>query len=249
MVPERVHLIGEAATLLKNARSVFVLTGAGISAESGVPTFRGSDGLWKNYSAEQLATPEAYARDPELVWSWYRWRQDLIMKAEPNPGHYAIVRIEKLAQDFLLLTQNVDDLHFRAGSQNVLELHGNIFRTRCTRCGRREKLGAQKGIPDGLPKCACGGMLRPDVVWFGEQIPSVVWQDSVDFLRKADLAIICGTSGVVWPAAALPGIACESGVDTLEINLEPTAISSIVTVSIIGRAGEVLPQVISRLPE
>ena len=246
MVPEPVHLIDQAADLLKSARSVFVLTGAGISAESGVPTFRGSDGLWNNYSAEQLATPEAFARDPGLVWSWYRWRQGLILKSEPNAAHYAIVEIEKLVRRFLLLTQNVDDLHSRAGSQNVLELHGNIFRTRCSRCGRKEKRRLQQAIPDGLPKCECGGLLRPDVVWFGEQIPSRVWADSIDFLNRADLAIVCGTSVMVWPAAALPSIACERGIRTLEINLEPTAISSIVDVSIAGRAGEVLPQVLAR---
>jgi NAD-dependent deacetylase len=247
MSSETGDLIDQAAILLKNARSLFVLTGAGISAESGVPTFRGTDGLWNNYSAEQLATPEAFARDPKLVWSWYRWRQDLILKAKPNPGHYAIVKIEKSMERFLLLTQNVDDLHFRAGSKNLLELHGNIFRTRCSRCGKRERLRSEEGVSDDLPECSCGGLLRPDVVWFGEQIPSRVWGDSLNFLGGADLAIICGTSGVVWPAAAIPAIACERGIRTVEINLEPTAISSIVDVSIIERAGEILPRLVSKL--
>ena len=236
-----------AAALLKQARSVFVLTGAGISAESGVPTFRGKDGLWKNYSAEQLATPDAFQKDPRLVWEWYHWRQGVILNAQPNPAHHALVRLEQTAERFLLLTQNVDNLHRRAGSKNVLELHGNIFRMRCSNCGRRaELIFRQERIVD-LPRCECGGLLRPDVVWFGEIIPADVWHVSLDFLGTADVAIVCGTSGVVWPAAAIPGIACEQGVKTIEVNTEPTAISSMVDVSIMGKAAEVLPDVLRRL--
>jgi NAD-dependent deacetylase len=240
-------LMDQAAGLLKKARSLFVLTGAGISAESGVPTFRGTDGFWKNYSAEQLATPDAFAKNPRLVWEWYHWRQGLILKAEPNPGHHALVEIENRVERFLLLTQNVDDLHSRAGSKNILQLHGNIFRARCSSCGKEERRIGDKNASNRLPKCSCGGLLRPDVVWFGELIPSDVWRDSLKFLGGVDLALICGTSGVVWPAAAIPGIACERGIKTIEINLEPTAISSIVDVSIVGKTGEILPQLVSRL--
>ena len=190
--------IDRARDLIEHARSVFVLTGAGISAESGIPTFRGTDGLWKNYRATDLATPQAFQRDPGLVWEWYHWRQRLIMGAEPNPGHQAIVRLEHTAERFLLLTQNVDNLHRRAGSENVLELHGNIFRARCTGCG----IVREYGPPDtehtaALPRCSCGGILRPDVVWFGESIPQHIWQQALGFLAQAEIALICGTSGVV----------------------------------------------------
>jgi NAD-dependent deacetylase len=238
--------LDQAAALLRHARSVFVLTGAGVSAESGIPTFRGSEGLWKSYSAEQLATPDAFQRNPELVWEWYHWRQDLIRKATPNPGHHALVKIEERAEQFLLLTQNVDDLHSRAGSRRVLQLHGSIFRTRCSVCGRIEAYNDQN-VSVSLPKCACGGLLRPDVVWFGEQIPSDIWNEALGFLGSADLAMICGTSAVVWPAAVIPGIACERDIRTIEINLESTAVSSIVDVSLIGKSGEILPELVCRM--
>jgi len=294
-------LVHKAIEILKTAKSIFVLTGAGISAESGIPTFRGADGLWKNYSAADLATPEAFAKNPALVWEWYHWRQSLIIKAKPNPAHYALVEIEKRFDKFLLLTQNVDDLHRRAGSKNLLELHGNIFRARCLNCGkviehhrsmdrldghceerscleqhresdeaisrRRKKndeiatpldgLGArndngvsqtiQKDQANKLPTCGCGGLLRPDIVWFGEMIPQDIWQESLAFLSKADVAIICGTSGVVWPAAAIPEIAKKSGAKTIGINLEPTPITDIGDVSLLGKAGELLPQLVRGL--
>lgn len=245
MASNKAIQIERAANLLQRARSVFVLTGAGVSAESGIPTFRGSEGLWKSYSAEQLATTDAFRRNPELVWEWYHWRQGLIQKADPNPGHRALAEIEERTEKFLLLTQNVDDLHHRAGSKRVLQLHGSIFRTRCSVCGRIEEHAEH--AHETLPKCTCGGLLRPDVVWFGEQIPSDVWNEALGFLSRADLAMICGTSGVVWPAAAIPGIACERGIGTIEINLELTAVSSIVDVSLVGKAGEILPELVRRM--
>ncbi len=238
-------MIESALKILKKAKSVFVLTGAGISAESGIPTFRGKDGLWRNYSATELATPEAFSKNPELVWEWYRWRQKIILQAKPNPGHYAIVEMEQYFERFLLLTQNVDNLHQRAGSKNVLELHGNIFRTRCLNCGKIEKSDIDSNDP--LPHCSCGGMLRPDVVWFGESIPGNIWQEAIEFLSKADIALICGTSGVVWPAAAIPEMACTYGAKTIEINLEPTPITPIVDISLQFPAGKILPQLIEKL--
>jgi NAD-dependent deacetylase len=231
----------QAADIITSTKSLFVLTGAGISAESGIPTFRGAQGLWKNYSATDLATPQAFERNPVLVWEWYQWRQGLISKAGPNPGHHALVAFEKKIPHFLLLTQNVDNLHQRAGSKNVLELHGNIFRTRCLQCG---KIAAYKNTEnDPLPKCSCQGLLRPDVVWFGETIPQHIWHESQKFLKQADTALICGTSGVVWPAASIPEIARLNNVQTIEINLEPTPVTAIVDLSIIGKTGEVLPDI------
>ncbi len=238
-------MFDNAVRILKNAKKVFILTGAGISAESGIPTFRGKDGLWKNYSATDLATPEAFERNPELVWEWYRWRQEIISKAEPNPAHYALVELENYFEKFLLLTQNVDNLHQRAGSRNVLELHGNIFRTKCLKCGRIDKI--EKAKIEKIPYCKCGGLLRPDVVWFGEAIPQDVWQKSIEFLTTANVAIICGTSGVVWPAAGIPEVAKNYGVKTIEINLESTPITPIVDVSIIAPAGKVLPEIAKKL--
>ncbi len=242
--------IEHAQSILKSAGSLFVLTGAGISAESGIPTFRGKDGLWKNFSAQELATPEAFQRNPELVWEWYHWRQSIILKAEPNPAHLAITRLEEKFENFLLLTQNVDNLHRRAGTKRVLEIHGNIFRARCLECNkiREHQIELGKEI-DNLPHCECGGLLRPDVVWFGEPIPRDVWEESLNFLERADVALICGTSGVVWPVAGIPEIAHQQGIKTIEINLESTPISSLVDISIQGRAGEILPRIVKGLME
>jgi NAD-dependent deacetylase len=239
-------MIEKAVQILEHAESLFVLSGAGISAESGIPTFRGADGLWKNYSATDLATPEAFQRNPELVWEWYHWRQSLISKAQPNAAHRALVELERRSKKFLLLTQNVDNLHQRAGSQNVLELHGNIFRTRCTGCGSIAGYRA-RADKERLPLCACGSILRPDVVWFGEIIPQDVWHAAIDFVSGADVALMCGTSAVVWPAAAIPGIAQHGGAKTIEVNLEPTPTTNLVDVSLSGKAGEILPQIMQAL--
>ncbi len=204
--------------------------------------------MWKNYSATDLATPDAFARNPELVWEWYHWRQSIILKAAPNPAHYALVELEKKFSTFLLLTQNVDNLHRRAGSQNILELHGNIFRARCLSCGNVQEHAINPDYEvNNLPTCSCNGLLRPDVVWFGESIPQDVWQQSLTFLNQTDVALISGTSGIVWPAAAIPEIAKRGGAKTIEVNLEPTPITPIVDVSLQGKAGEILPQIVQRL--
>lgn len=241
-------MIKKAVEILKNARTLFVLTGAGISAESGIPTFRGTDGLWKNYSATDLATPEAFRKNPALVWEWYHWRQNIIRRTQPNPAHQSLVAIEQRMQSFLLLTQNVDNLHQRAGSRNVLELHGSIFRARCLTCSTAHAYGTEE-TPHAttLPTCSCGGTLRPDVVWFGEMIPQDIWSAALAFCATADAVLICGTSGVVWPAAALPGYAREHRIPTIEINLERTPLSDVVDVTIKGKAGEILPALVTNL--
>ncbi|MBN2620474.1 NAD-dependent deacylase [candidate division WOR-3 bacterium] len=238
----------KAIDILKKSRSLFVLTGAGISAESGIPTFRDADGLWKNYSATDLATPDAFRKDPALVWEWYHWRQDIIRCAQPNTAHQALVAMENRMESFLLLTQNVDNLHQRAGSRNILELHGSIFRARCLNCRATYAYGIEK-MPDTVspPTCPCGGILRPDVVWFGEMIPQDIWHAALAFCATADTVLICGTSGVVWPAAALPGYAQEHGSTIIEINLEPTPASNVVDVAIKGRAGKILPALVENL--
>jgi len=241
-------LIQNAIDILKTSKILFVLTGAGISAESGIPTFRGVDGLWKNYSVTDLATPEAFAKNPALVWEWYQWRQEIISRAKPNAAHTVLVEIEKKFDKFLLLTQNVDNLHQRAGSKNVLELHGNIFRSRCNTCGMvYETITKTEAKAANVPTCTCGSFLRPDVVWFGEPIPQDIWQESLSFLSKADCAIICGTSGVVWPAAAIPQIAKTTGTKIIEVNLEQTPMTPIVDVSLLGKASEILTEIVSHL--
>lgn len=237
----------QAVEILRGTSSIFVMTGAGVSAESGIPTFRGAEGLWRNYSVQDLATPDAFRKNPHLVWEWYRWRQNIILNAQPNSAHYALAELERISEHFLLLTQNVDNMHQRAGSSNVLELHGNIFRVRCCECGKVSPSPSFDETSNDVPNCECGGLLRPDVVWFGETIPSVIWTESLDYLNTAQAVVFCGTSGVVWPAAAIPGIAKEIGIRSIEINLEPTPFSSTVDVSIMKKAGEALPRIVKAL--
>ncbi len=221
-----------------------VLTGAGVSAESGVPTFRGSDGLWKHYRPEDLATPDAFARDPKLVWEWYDWRRTRIAQTEPNPGHYALAEIEKRIPRFTLITQNVDGLHELAGSRNVLRLHGSIWIMRCTSC-ELEREDRRAPLPKIPPRCACGGLLRPGVVWFGESLPSNVWRDAEAAASTADLFLVIGTSAVVYPAAGLAQIAKSSGARLVEINIAETALSEQIDEFLQGPSGELLPRLIA----
>ena len=225
---------------IQNSEKTVVLTGAGISAESGVPTFRGEEGLWRNFRAEELATPSAFQRDPKLVWEWYDWRRNLIKPLHPNAGHKVIASIEKKKPDFKLITQNVDGLHRKAGSEECVELHGNIWKTRCTEEGKvTENLESPlKKIP---PTCECGAMLRPHIVWFGESLPSDAIQSSYQAVENCDLMLVVGTSAVVQPAALLPGIAKNSGAFVIEVNAEETPVSSLADDSYIGKAGEILP--------
>jgi NAD-dependent protein deacetylase/lipoamidase len=229
---------------LKEARSVAVLTGAGVSAESGVPTFRGNGGLWKQHRAESLATPEAFARDPKLVWEWYDWRRSVLSAAQPNPGHHALVALEKRIPEFTLITQNVDGLHELAGSRDVLRLHGSIWMLRCVSCGR-EREDRRTSLPELPPKCECGGMLRPGVVWFGEPLPPVVWLQAERAARAAELFLVVGTSAVVYPAAGLAQIAKSSGARVVEINIAETAISDKIDGFLQGPSGELLPQLMA----
>jgi NAD-dependent deacetylase len=230
--------------LLASARSIVVLTGAGISAESGVPTFRGPGGLWREYRAEDLATPEAFSNDPRLVWEWYDWRRQKISPAKPNLGHYALVTLEKRAPDLTLITQNVDGLHPVAGTRNLLEIHGNLWRTRCLSCGdvRDNRETPLARIP---PRCSCEGLLRPDVVWFGEPLPYDLLKRAIRAVEACDLMLVVGTSGLVQPAASMADTALARGMPVVEINLDPTPLSDRATYALHGKAGEILPRLIA----
>ena len=236
----RVHSVRRA---LREAGRIAVLTGAGISAESGIPTFRGTNGLWRKYRPEELASPSAFRRDPGLVWEWYDWRRGLVADTEPNPGHFALARLERSAADFTLITQNVDGLHDRAGSQNILKLHGDIWQVLCTGCSRRSR-NTRVPLPELPPRCSCGGLLRPDIVWFGESLPQDVLQAAWSTSEAADVFMVIGTSALVQPAASLPLVAKESNACLIEINMEETALSPHADISLHGAAGELLPLLI-----
>lgn len=219
------------------------LTGAGISAESGIPTFRGAGGLWRQYRAEDLATPEAFERDPKLVWEWYDWRRGLIAKAEPNAGHCALAQFARRAGKFTLITQNVDGLHDRAGSSGVLKVHGDIWTVRCASCGRARE-DRRVPIPDLPPRCQCGGIERPGVVWFGEALPRDVWVQAEDAARQAAVFLVIGTSAVVYPAAGLVQLAKSNGARVVEVNIGETPVSQGADASLRGPAAEILPQLL-----
>ena len=225
------------------ASRVAVLTGAGISAESGIPTFRGPQGLWRSFRAEDLATPEAFARDPRTVWEWYDWRRRLIADALPNPGHRALAELESRV-DLTLATQNVDGLHRRAGSRDPLELHGSIWTLRCGACGR-ERTDHLVPLPELPPRCDCGAPMRPGVVWFGESLPSGILARAEAAFAAAEVALLIGTSARVWPAAGLGAVAIDAGVPLIEVNPEATPYSDRV-LSLRGAAGEILPRLLER---
>ena len=225
---------------LAAARSITILTGAGISADSGVPTFRGTDGLWRNFRAEDLATPEAFERAPRLVWEWYNWRRELIATKKPNPAHEAIAELEHRCAQFWLITQNVDGLHRTAGSQRLSEIHGNIWMVRCTACGQ---VTENRDVPIRiLPACRnCRNLLRPHIVWFGESLAEEDLQRSYTALQSSDLCLVIGTSGVVYPAAGFASIAKEAGAFVAEINLDRTPQSDFIDLSLQGRAKDIVP--------
>lgn len=233
----------QAREYLWSARRVCVLTGAGISAESGIPTFRGPGGIWRQQRAEDLAAPGGFARDPKLVWEWYDWRRGVVSKAEPNPGHFALARLEDKVPEFTLVTQNVDGLHRRAGSRNLLEVHGSLWRTRCTVC-KQEQDDTRIPLPEIPPRCRCGAMLRPAIVWFGESLPADVWHNAEEAARRADVFLVVGTSAVVYPAASLAPLAKSAGARVIEINTGATPISGLVDCSLRGPSGELLPLIV-----
>jgi len=229
------------------AKSIVVLTGAGVSAESGVPTFRDAQtGLWSNFNPEDLATPRAFRRNPRLVWEWYEWRRKLVAEAKPNSAHAALAEMEKILPEFHLITQNIDGLHQRAGSQKVVELHGNITRTKCFEEGTIVPTWKETG--DVPPKCPnCGGLLRPDVVWFEEAMPEAETALAFRLSAHCDLFFSIGTSALVYPAASLPFEALQSGATVVEINPQSTALTEKADFVLTGPAGVVMPAVLSAM--
>ena len=247
--------IREAAAALAAASRVAVLSGAGVSAESGVPTFRASDGLWEGHRIEDVASPDGFRRDPRLVWQFYNGRRANVARVRPNPGHTALAELEaRYDGGFTLVTQNVDGLHQAAGSQNVLEVHGSLHRTRCTECGAVRDRGLE---PLGdLPTCdLCAGLLRPDIVWFGETLPSAIWERAVEAVEACDVFLVVGTSAVVHPAAGLINLARRraewlgsgEAATVIEVNLTPTVASEAAHIGLYGPSGQSLPKVVEVL--
>ena len=230
------------AQKLKDSRKIVFVTGAGISQESGIPTFRGKDGYWRKYDPMKLASIDAFYDDPKLVWEWYEDRRKNILDVKPNEGHFAISQMEEF-KDVVILTQNIDGLHQRSGSTNVLELHGSIIRIKCTVCDFTDNITENfESLP---PKCKCGGMLRPDVVWFGEPLPQNIWQSAIKEASVCDVMVIVGTSLVVSPANTLPVYAKQNGAILIEVNPEKTVMSNDMTLSIQATSVEVLPKMLS----
>lgn len=239
--------LNAARDFVAKSRSLCIVTGAGVSAESGVPTFRGPGGLWKNRDPMSLATPEAFARDPREVWEWYQWRRGLIRRCAPNPGHYAIARIEKEKDDFLLVTQNVDGLHRLAGSRRMVEFHGSIWTVRCVACGNERT--ERDDFAELPPRCgSCGGLLRPGVVWFGESIPEEAMAEAAAMVDRCDVLVVAGTSSVVHPAASFAVAAARRGAVVIEVNLDPTPATEIARYSFRGKSGEILPRILAGSP-
>lgn len=224
------------------ARSIAVLTGAGVSAESGIPTFRSNGGYWQAHRFQDLATLDGFLRDPKLVWTWYEERRRNIAATKPNPGHEALAEMERRTDSFTLITQNVDGLHDVAGSKNVIRLHGDIWAIRCLRC-RLERVDRGQ-LTDLPPYCGCGGMERPGVVWFGEELPETAMARAVEAVHYADVVIVAGTSAQVYPAAGLIPLAIERNATVIEINPEATDFSSDVTYALRAPSAEVLPELV-----
>lgn len=235
-------LVESLVGMLSETSGITVLTGAGVSAESGIPTFRGKDGLWRTYSAAELATPEAFSRDPKTVWEWYAYRRDLIGRARPNNAHLALAELENIFDEFTLVTQNIDGLHSSAGSRKVIELHGNIWRSRCTGgCGTMPL----PVIDEFPPRCKCGALLRPDVVWFGEPLDPDPIARAVAAASSSDIMMVVGTSSIVYPAAEIPVAAKEGGAMLIEINPERTPLSPMADFCVLDKAGVALPKIVS----
>jgi NAD-dependent deacetylase len=238
------------AEQLKNAQHLTILTGAGISAESGIPTFRDAmTGLWENYSAEKLASEKGFHQNPALVWGWYEWRRHKVLQTKSNAGHEIIAKLATQLPKVTLITQNVDDLHERAGSRNVLHLHGSIQTARCIECGhpyKHPETSEMVEFPESRiepPECEkCGEWIRPNVVWFGEALPVKALRDAEQAAEECDLMLIVGTSGLVYPAANLPMVAIRRNITTIQVNPTETDLDAKVTFDLNGKAGVVLPQ-------
>jgi NAD-dependent deacetylase len=226
---------------LSKAESIVFFTGAGISSESGIPTFRGKEGLWNKFKPEELANFDAFIKNPELVWEWYNYRRKIVHDAQPNTAHLTIAEMQTHFKDVTVVTQNVDNLHRRAGSKKIFELHGNIEKNYCVNC--KKDFNEDLDFSNGVPKCECGGLIRPGVVWFGEFLPEDQFRGGEIAAMKADVFFVIGTSAVVYPAAGLVYTAKASGAVIVEVNLEETEISSSVNYSYFGKAGEILPKI------
>lgn len=227
---------------LRSARSVVFFTGAGISAESGIPTFRGEGGIWNKLKPEELANFDAFMRNPKMVWEWYNHRKNVIHDSKPNAAHLTIAEFQNHFNDVIVVTQNIDNLHRRAGSKNIFELHGNIERNYCVNC--KTFYNGELDFNEGIPKCMCGGLIRPDVVWFGEFLPEDQFEGGEKATFSADIFFVVGTSAIVYPAAGLVQTAKRCGALLVEINLTKTEISSFVDYSYTGKAGEILPLIL-----
>jgi len=230
---------------LLNSEKIVFFTGAGISAESGIPTFRGKDGIWNKLKPEELANFNAFMRNPQMVWEWYNHRKKIIHESKPNAGHLAIAEFEKYFDDVTVVTQNIDNLHRRAGSKKIYELHGNIERNYCIEC--RKFYNEELDFSTGVPRCKCGGLIRPDVVWFGEFLPADQLEASEKSAISSDVFFVVGTSAVVYPAAGLVYTAKRAGSYIVEVNLEETEVSSIADISFFGEAGKILPQILQEV--
>ncbi|GGJ07918.1 SIR2 family NAD-dependent protein deacylase [Halopseudomonas pertucinogena] len=233
-------------SLIREAHHVLVFTGAGVSAESGIATFRDAlTGLWANNDPQQLATPEGFMADPARVWGWYQWRRQQLLSREPNPAHWAIAALAQRGASVTVVTQNVDDLHERAGSEGVIHLHGSLLSTHCFDCAIPAQVPVDPMPLDGAaippPHCEhCNGLLRPGVVWFGEALPEEAWQQAVEAAQSADLVLVVGTSGLVYPAAQIPGLAWERGATVVHVNTEPVPVAAEREYSVVGPAGKIL---------
>lgn len=230
---------------LKSAKNIVFFSGAGISAESGVPTFRGKDGIWNKFRPEDLASFDAFIKNPKLVWEWYNHRKSIVHQTNPNPGHLAIVEFEKYFDNVVVVTQNIDNLHRRAGSKTIYELHGNIEKNFCIKCKARYDYELE--IEEDLPQCNCGGLIRPDVVWFGEFLPADQFYESEKAARNCDVFFIVGTSAVVYPAASLVHVAKSSGAFLVEVNIEESDASSLADVCLFDESGKILPLILEEL--
>jgi NAD-dependent deacetylase len=232
---------------LYDAKKIVFFTGAGISAESGIPTFRGKDGIWNKLKPEELANFNAFMRNPEMVWEWYNHRKKIIHDSKPNPGHLAIAEFQKFFDDVTVVTQNIDNLHRRAGSNKIFELHGNIERNYCVKC--HTFYNKELDFSNGTPKCKCGGLIRPDVVWFGEFLPQDQFEGGEKAAVNSDMFFVVGTSAIVYPAAGLVYSAKRAGSFIVEINIEPTEVSSTCDQSFFGEAGKILPKLLAQVKQ